>query len=107
MTSTIKTCPTKIMKATVNTIAELKSLLNIATLSFQEQFNQEGTSTNWAKHWLNEERVSIVAHMDTIAVLRNDPNTAVFIKESTETPEGKDPYTLYIICIPKNIVLTI
>jgi hypothetical protein len=95
----------KIM-ATFNSIQEMKNAIGITSISMREQFNDANASTNWAKHWDNDKRIAIIAHMDTIAYFKTNGDNGLFVKHETKTPEGKDAYELYTICKATNVVAT-
>lgn len=61
----------------------------------------------WASYWDNDKRVRIVAHMDIVAKLMEDPKMeGLSFKKEVRTPEDKDKasYTQYVIITPQHIV---
>lgn len=79
--------------------------INIVKLDFSVDPKEE--NPEWASYWDNDKRVRIVAHMDIIKSLNDNPKMeGLAFKKAVVQPEDaeKAAYTQFVIITPQSIV---
>jgi hypothetical protein len=82
-------------------LSEIKTSLNVETLSLNTVKTSTGEETQWMKHWDNELRIAILLHKDTLAKIKaNKECSSLGIK--TATKQGaQGEYTAHTIVMYK------
>ncbi len=103
---------------TLATLAQIKADLGVTALNFSRCKNQDGTPSEFLRHWDAKRRFSFVAHQDVIAKIKANPDTNKLATkwEPRETQEHKDDkgnvtnadtagltYDSYILIFSENI----
>lgn len=79
--------------------------INIVKLDLSTDPKEE--NPQWASYWDNDKRVRIVAHMDIVGKLLENPKMeGLSYKKAVVQPEDHDKasYTQYVIITPQSIV---
>lgn len=88
-------------------ISELKAVIGLGSLLMVRQTEQDDakTPTDWLSHWDNDKRIRVTMHQDVLAKIKAEPNFNGLALKPKElvSPEGKAPYTRYIVIIPANV----
>lgn len=82
-------------------LSEVKVALNVQTINLNQVVTETGEKTSWYKDWNNTERVAVLIHTDTLALIKankNLPNLGI----NTQVKQGsKGEYVAKTICIYK------
>ena len=54
-------------------IQEIKTKLGVSTLPLNQVVTEAGERTAWFKHWDNDNRIAVLVHADTLALIKADP----------------------------------
>ena len=54
-------------------IQEIKTKLGVQSLPLNQVVTETGERTSWFKHWDNDNRIAILVHADTLALIKADP----------------------------------
>lgn len=74
-------------------LSEIKSKLQIETLSLNTAMDKDNNPTEWMRHWDDENRIAISVHKELVSELQADPEINT-LGLQTETRQGsKGPYT--------------
>lgn len=95
----------------MNTIQGIKKIYGLDTIAFAEVKNEKDEPTGWAKHWDNDQRLSIIIPLAVHAELAKDPtNFAMAHREEMKQPkdaqgnpdQSKEAYKLVTLFVPTN-----
>lgn len=95
-------------------ITQIKTAIGQPVLTMVRQLelkanpNDKDVPTKWVSHWDNINRIRVSMHEDVFNQIKADPNFGgLAVKPPVvHTPEGKQPYTMYVVITPKNIEAT-
>ena len=68
-------------------LAEIKRELGVETINLNTVVTESGEKTTWLKHWDNTNRVAILVHKDTLALITAD-NSLNTLGVNTQTKVG-------------------
>lgn len=68
-------------------LAEIKRELGVETINLNTVVTESGDKTPWLKHWDNANRVAILVHKDTLALI-NANNSLSTLGLNTQTKMG-------------------
>jgi len=68
-------------------LAEIKRELGVETINLNTVVTESGEKTTWLKHWDNANRVAILVHKDTLALITAD-NSLNTLGVNTQTKVG-------------------
>lgn len=87
-------------------IASIKKALNVETLDFVAQTDENGDSTPWISSWDNDTRVRVSMHNDVASVVFTSSN--LFLKTEEKVSNAGIAYTQHLLCVSKaNVVLSV
>ncbi len=79
-------------------ISEIKNKLGVQTLPLNNVTTATGEPTVWFKHWDNDNRIAVLVHADTLALIKADPAIAT-LGLNTQTKQGSQgEYKAITIC---------
>jgi hypothetical protein len=82
-------------------ISEIKTKLGVQTLGLNQVLTAEGVRTQWFKNWDNENRIAILIHADTLAVVKANPSITS-LGLNTQIKQGSQgEYKAVTICMYK------
>lgn len=92
-------------------IQEIKQNISAQTgkpfpkLDMARQLTEDKLPTSWYSHWDNVNRVRVVMHEDIFnKLVENTSMEGLALKPmDTVTPEGKPPYTRFVVITPTSI----
>ena len=82
-------------------IQEIKTKLGVQSLPLNQVVTQTGERTSWFKHWDNEDRIAILVHADTLALIKATPAMSSLGLTAPQTKMSKasgQEYTAIYIC---------
>jgi len=80
-------------------LSEVKRELGVEVLGLNVVITESGEKTAWYKHWDNSNRVAVLVHKDTLALIKADPSLAS-LGLNTQVKQGaQGEYTAKTICI--------
>jgi hypothetical protein len=68
-------------------LAEIKRELGVEVINLNTVTTESGEKTPWLKHWDNANRVAILVHKDTLALITAD-NSLSTLGLNTQTKQG-------------------
>jgi hypothetical protein len=89
-------------------IEQIKSQIGQPVLTMTRQLDENKQPTSWISHWDNTNRVRVTMHEEVFNKIKADKSFGGLAVKPAQvlTPEGKQPYKLYVIITPKNIEAT-
>ena len=79
-------------------IQEIKTKLGVSTLPLNQVVTETGERTSWFKHWDNDNRIAVLVHADTLALIKADPAMSS-LGLNTQTKQGaQGEYQAITIC---------
>ena len=79
-------------------IQEIKTKLGVQSLPLQIVRTQTGEPTVWFKHWDNDNRIAVLVHADTLALIKAAPAMSS-LGLNTQTKQGSQgEYQAITIC---------
>ena len=79
-------------------IQEIKTKLGVSTLPLNQVVTETGERTSWFKHWDNDNRIAVLVHADTLALIKADPAMSS-LGLNTQTKQGSQgEYQAITIC---------
>ena len=88
-------------------IQEIKAKLGVQTLPLNQVVTQTGEQTSWFKHWDNDNRIAVLVHADTLALIKADPAMSS-LGLNTQTKQGSQgEYQAITICNYKEADVTL
>jgi len=68
-------------------LAEIKRELGVEVINLNTVVTESGDKTPWLKHWDNANRVAILVHKDTLALITADKSIST-LGLNTQTKQG-------------------
>lgn len=68
-------------------LSEIKRELGVEVINLNTVVTESGEKTPWLKHWDNSNRVAILVHKDTLALITAD-NSLSTLGLNTQTKQG-------------------
>ena len=88
-------------------IQEIKTKLGVSTLPLNQVVTETGERTSWFKHWDNDNRIAVLVHADTLALIKADPAMSS-LGLNTQTKQGSQgEYQAITICNYKEADVTL
>ena len=88
-------------------IQEIKTKLGVETLPLNQVVTETGERTSWFKHWDNDNRIAVLVHADTLALIKADPAMSS-LGLNTQTKQGSQgEYQAITICNYKEADVTL
>ena len=79
-------------------IQEIKTKLGVQSLPLNQVVTEAGERTPWFKHWDNDNRIAVLVHADTLALIKATPTMAT-LGLNTQTKQGSQgKYQAITIC---------
>ena len=79
-------------------IQEIKTKLGVETLPLNQVVTETGERTSWFKHWDNDNRIAVLVHADTLALIKANPAMST-LGLNTQTKQGSQgEYQAITIC---------
>lgn len=79
-------------------IQEIKTKLGVQSLPLNQVVTETGERTSWFKHWDNDNRIAVLVHADTLALIKATPTMAT-LGLNTQTKQGSQgEYQAITIC---------
>ena len=79
-------------------IQEIKTKLGVQSLPLNQVVTEAGERTSWFKHWDNDNRIAVLVHADTLALIKAAPTLAT-LGLNTQTKQGSQgEYQAITIC---------
>ena len=79
-------------------IQEIKTKLGVQTLPLNQVVTETGERTSWFKHWDNDNRIAVLVHADTLALIKANPAMST-LGLNTQTKQGSQgEYQAITIC---------
>lgn len=79
-------------------IQEIKTKLGVQTLPLNQVVTETGERTSWFKHWDNDNRIAVLVHADTLALIKANPAMSS-LGLNTQTKQGSQgEYQAITIC---------
>lgn len=76
-------------------LSEIKSKLQIETLSLNTAMDKDNNPTEWMRHWDNENRVAVSMHKELVSELKADPEINSLGLQSETRQGSQGPYTAF------------
>jgi hypothetical protein len=88
-------------------LAEIKRELGVETINLNTVITESGEKTPWLKHWDNSNRVAILVHKDTLALItaNNSLNTLGVNTQTKMGAQGEYVAKTIVIYTPAEISL--
>ena len=88
-------------------IQEIKTKLGVQSLPLNQVVTEAGERTSWFKHWDNDNRIAVLVHTDTLALIKANPAMAT-LGLNTQTKQGSQgEYQAITICNYKEADVTL
>ena len=88
-------------------IQEIKTKLGVQSLPLNQVVTEAGERTSWFKHWDNDNRIAVLVHADTLALIKADPAMSS-LGLNTQTKQGSQgEYQAITICNYKEADVTL
>lgn len=88
-------------------IQEIKTKLGVQSLPLNQVVTEAGERTSWFKHWDNDNRIAVLVHADTLALIKAAPAMSS-LGLNTQTKQGSQgEYKAITICIYKEADVTL
>ena len=88
-------------------IQEIKAKLGVQSLPLNQVVTEAGERTSWFKHWDNDNRIAVLVHADTLALIKANPAMAT-LGLNTQTKQGSQgEYQAITICNYKEADVTL
>jgi hypothetical protein len=85
----------------MGSLVEVKRELGYDVLNLNTVITSEGEKTAWMKQWDNSNRVAVLVHKDTLALIKANPSLST-LGVNTQIKQGaQGEYTAKTICIYK------
>ena len=79
-------------------IQEIKTKLGVQSLPLNQVVTETGERTSWFKHWDNDNRIAVLVHADTLALIKANPAMSS-LGLNTQTKQGSQgEYQAITIC---------
>ena len=91
-------------------IQEIKTKLGVQSLPLNQVVTEAGERTSWFKHWDNDNRIAVLVHADTLALIKADPAMSSLGLTAPQTKMSKasgQEYTAIYICNYKEADVTL
>ena len=80
-------------------LVEIKKQLGVEVINLNTVITEGGDKTPWLKHWDNANRVAILVHKDTLALIQSN-NSLNTLGINTQVKQGaQGEYVAKTICI--------
>ena len=88
-------------------ISEIKTKLGVQSLPLNQVVTEAGERTSWFKHWDNDNRIAVLVHADTLALIKANPAMSS-LGLNTQTKQGSQgEYQAITICNYKEADVTL
>ena len=88
-------------------IQGIKTKLGVQSLPLNQVVTETGERTSWFKHWDNDNRIAVLVHADTLALIKADPAMSS-LGLNTQTKQGSQgEYQAITICNYKEADVTL
>ena len=88
-------------------IQEIKTKLGVQSLPLNQVVTEAGERTSWFKHWDNDNRIAVLVHADTLALIKAAPAMSS-LGLNTQTKQGSQgEYQAITICNYKEADVTL
>ena len=88
-------------------IQEIKTKLGVQSLPLNQVVTEAGERTSWFKHWDNDNRIAVLVHADTLALIKANPAMSS-LGLNTQTKQGSQgEYQAITICNYKEADVTL
>lgn len=74
-------------------LSEIKSKLQIETLSLNTAMDKDNNPTEWMRHWDNENRIAVSMHKELVAEIKANHKINSLGLQSETRQGSKGPYT--------------
>ena len=88
-------------------IQEIKTKLGVQTLPLNQVVTETGERTSWFKHWDNDNRIAVLVHADTLALIKADPAMSSLGLNTQTKQGGQGEYQAITICNYKEADVTL
>ena len=79
-------------------IQEIKTKLGVQSLPLNQVVTEAGERTSWFKHWDNDNRIAVLVHADTLALIKADPAMSSLGLNTQTKQGGQGEYQAITIC---------
>lgn len=85
-----------------------KTGVNFPHLSMVRQLDETTKEKQpWLSHWDNDNRIRVTMHEKIFDEIKANPSKSdLALKKEVVQPEGKEPYTRFVVITPTNIEAT-
>ena len=88
-------------------IQGIKTKLGVQSLPLNQVVTETGERTSWFKHWDNDNRIAVLVHADTLALIKANPAMSS-LGLNTQTKQGSQgEYKAITICNYKEADVTL
>ena len=79
-------------------IQEIKTKLGVQSLPLNQVVTETGEKTSWFKHWDNDNRIAVLVHADTLALIKANPAMSSLGLNTQTKQGGQGEYQAITIC---------
>ena len=80
-------------------LSEVKRDLGVEVLNLNVVVTDKGEKTAWYKHWDNSNRIAILVHKDTLALIKAQPTMSTLGLNTQKKQGAQGEYVAKTICI--------
>jgi hypothetical protein len=80
-------------------LAEVKKQLGYEVLNLNTVVTESGEKTAWLKQWDNSNRIAVLVHKDTLALIKANPSLATLGLNIQSKQGAQGEYVAKTICI--------